>query len=238
MAATERTAYEATQAHNTLTRWLQSFRFTHISKVVHNLYLELNRPVRVVDIGCNDAKLFDVLNDRVPIEYVGIERRATFSEIARKRHASVPNFMIVNEPAQTALSHIGKPDIVTALETFEHIPERDVVRIVEAIAEIRPMRLFVTVPVEIGPALWIKNLGSLVCGYVRHKEYSWAETFWAGIYQLDRLQPHGIQHKGFDWRWLAQTIRHNMRIVEFSRFPLNWLPASISTSVCIVATPR
>lgn len=90
-------------------------------------------------------------------------------------------------------------DIIVALETFEHIPEHDVVRIVEAVAASKP-RLFVcSVPVEVGPAIWLKNVGSLVTGYMRHKEYRWSETFWAGLYQLDRLPPHGTRACQLAW---------------------------------------
>jgi hypothetical protein len=37
------------------------------------------------------------------------------------------------------------------------------------------------VPVEIGASIRLKNIGSALCGYGRHEEYTWAETFWAGL---------------------------------------------------------
>jgi hypothetical protein len=134
--------------------------------------------------------------------------------------------------------NLKRADIVVALETFEHIPEHDVVRIIEAIAASKPRFFVCSVPVEIGPAIWLKNVGSLVTGYMRHKEYSWPETFWAGLYQLDKLPPHGTGHKGFDWRWLAQTIRHNMKIKDIRKFPFSILPAAVAFSVFMVAEPR
>ena len=39
-------------------------------------------------------------------------------------------------------------------------------------------------------------------------------------------------------RWLAQTLRHNMRIVRTRHYPLPFLPAGLSTSVFMVAVPR
>ena len=111
-------------------------------------------------------------------------------------------------------------------------------RIIEEIAKIEPKLFICSVPVEIGPAIWFKNIGSLVTGYMRHTEYTWAETFWAGFGKLDKLPPHGTGHKGFDWRWLAQTIRHNMEIEEIRKFPFSLFPAGLSTSVFFIAKPR
>ncbi len=87
----------------------------------------------------------------------------------------------------------------------------------------RPKRFVVTVPVEVGPAVWIKNLGSVMMGYNRGSG-NFSETFWAGMYQMDRVPVHTVYHLGFDWRWLAQTIRHNARIVEMTALPFNGCP--------------
>lgn len=236
MEANDTGWYEDRQNHNAITRWLHSFRYQHAIRVVTDLHHRLGRPVRIVDVGCCMGKLFDVLHFRVPIQYRGIELDKDFADVAHKRHFRYKNFSIAHGSALTELEKCDSPDIVMALETLEHIPEADVVRLIEQVARLR-VPLFATVPVEIGPAIWLKNVGSLVCGYLRHKEYTWAETLWAGLYQLDRLPPHGTLHKGFDWRWLAQTIRHNMR-VKTHHFPLSFMPAAVSSSVCFIAEPR
>jgi hypothetical protein len=75
-------------------------------------------------------------------------------------------------------------------------------------------------------------------GYTRQNEYTWRETFWAGLGKLDRIRRHGTGHCGFDWRWLAQTIRHNLEITEVRRFPFGVLPVALSSSVFFVAEPR
>jgi hypothetical protein len=150
-----------------------------------------------------------------------------------------PNFKVIHGSAtDTDILMSQVADMVVALESLEHIPEHDVVRLIERIAQMRPMYFICSVPVEIGPAIWLKNLGSLLSGYMRHREYTWAETFWAGLYRLDRLPPHGIRHKGFDWRWLVQTVRHNFRIEEVRRFPVAVLPAALSSTLFLVARPR
>lgn len=233
--------YEQGQQFNRLVSWLHSFRYAHILRVFERLSTEIrDRPIRVLEIGCASAKLYGMLHDRYRVDYTGIEPQQSFLEVAEKRYGARPNLRLICGSAvdSALLATIETPDIIIALETLEHIPEHDVVRIVENIAQRRP-RLFVcSVPIEVGPIIWIKNVGSLLMGYMRHKEYRWPETFWAGLYQLDRLPPHGTGHKGFDWRWLAQTIRHNMQVVSRKKFPFPLLPAGLSTSVFFVARPR
>jgi hypothetical protein len=41
---------------------------------------------------------------------------------------------------------------------------------------------------------------------------------------LDHVPPHRTGHRGFDWRWLAQSIRHFMRIREIKKNPFQWVP--------------
>ena len=219
--------------------YLHSFRYRNILALFRAAAWETGgKPINVVDIGCAHAKLFSVLNERFDIDYTGIEIDSGFVETARSRYAHNPNFRVIHDSAANALANLKRADIIVALETFEHIPEHDVVRIIEAVAVANP-RLFVcSVPVEIGPAIWLKNVGSFVTGYMRHKEYRWPETFWAGLYQLDKLPAHSTGHKGFDWRWLAQTIRHNMKIKETRKFPFSMLPSAVAFSVFMIAEPR
>jgi hypothetical protein len=232
-------AYEKLQRFNPVVAWLHSFRYKHIVALVSRVERDAQgKPINVVDIGSAHAKLFVTLNERFKIDYTGIEPNATLAKTAKRRYGHLPNFRVIQDFVQNALDHLKNADIVVAMESFEHIPEHEVVRIAEAVAAAQPKFFVCSVPVEIGPAIWLKNVGSFMMGYTRHKEYSWIETFWAGFYQMDRLPPHGTAHKGFDWRWLAQTIRHNMRIIKIAKNPFGFLPAALAFSVFIVAEPR
>lgn len=230
--------YEQLQKFNAIVAWLHSLRYRHVISRFAAIHSDLKRAVTITDVGCAHAKLYSLLNDHIPISYTGIEANEHLAGLALSRYGSNDNFRVIFESAVSALDRVGQPDVVVALETLEHIPEADAVRIVEKIASMRPHRFIASFPIEIGPAIWFKNVGSLLCQYERHKEYTWAETFWAGLYQLDRLRPHITGHRAFDWRWLVQTIRHNFRIVELRRFPLNFMPAAAGTSIFLVAEPR
>src|SRR5205085_8019673 len=110
---------------------------------------------------------------RYSLDYTGIELDRLFYEAAIERHAGRPNFHMRHGSAADGQSWQGleQPDAVVALETCEHIPERDSFRIIERIAALEPRVFVCSVPVEVGPATWVKNVGSAMMGYGRHKSY-------------------------------------------------------------------
>ena len=235
------TNYERVQRFNLLTRWLHSRRYVLLLGIAKRLARETpGRPLRIADIGCGVAKVYGFLNERLAIEYVGIDHDPEFCRVAAERYGTNPNFRVLCASADdpVALAQVGQPDLVCALETLEHIPEPVGIRIVGSIAALRPRLFVASVPVEVGPAAWIKHLGSMTLGYRRHLHRRADEVFWAGLYQTHRLPPHQTGHSGWDWRWLGQTIRHYMRIREVRKAPLPFLPAGLSFSVIFLAEPR
>lgn len=240
-AATSRppTAYERNQQFNPLVAFLHGIRYKRLLSVFTRLAEKYpDRALKVVDIGCAHAKSFEILNDRFDIAYTGIELDGTFAEIARERHGAKSNFRIINDSVANHYVELSGADVILALETLEHIPEHVVVRLIEQIAAARPKVFFCSVPNEVGPIVLIKNLGSLLTGYMRHTEYRWRETFHASLFNLDKVEAHGTGHKGFDWRWLAQTIRHNMKISRIHASPFDWLPKTLSFSIIFVCFAR
>jgi hypothetical protein len=204
------TQYEKNQNFNPLVSWLHSIRYIYILEIFDQIKnADPEKEIKVVDIGCAHAKTFGILNVSYKISYVGIELDKTYAEIAYLRYGNNDNFKIINDSVENHHVELENVDVIISLETLEHIPEKTVVRLVEKIAASTPNYFICSVPNEVGPIVWIKNIGSLLMGYFRHNEYSWKETFYAGIYNLDKVETHGTGHKGFDWRWLAQTIRHN-----------------------------
>lgn len=232
--------YEKLQNLNLITRFLHSYRYIWILSVFRNLAKEAkNRPITVVDIGCGTCKLFKVLSENsISINYFGIEPNQLFVETSNKRYQSMHNFTIIKGNAEEIIPTIKqKIDIFIALETFEHIPEYLIPKILRSISAKRPKILACSVPIEVGPAIWIKNIGSKLMGYQRYKEYKWSETFWSGLYQLDKVPPHDTGHKGFDWRWLKHNIRQSMKIISVSTGPFSFLPAAFASSICFLSVP-
>jgi SAM-dependent methyltransferase len=231
------TPYERNQNFNGITRFLHSGRYASLLRVVSELGAELGSgPMRALEIGCGPGTAVGALLDAYDVDYRGIDLNPEFIDAARRYHGHRPRCRFaVADAADPSHYQPDSADIVFALETLEHIPEGSVVRIVENVCKIvRPRRFVVTVPVEVGPAIWIKNLGSVMMGYKRGSG-NFRETFWAGLYQMDRIPVHTVWHLGFDWRWLAQTIRHNAKIRELHGLPFEWLPRSLAPTMLMVA---
>ena len=230
--------YEKNQNFNFVTSYLHKVRYKNLLNLFGTIKKKNNNKINVVDIGCGVGKAYELLNANYRINYYGIEANRGFYDIANERYGDFENFEIVCDSVENQYSKFTDSDIVIGLETFEHIPENLVVRVIEAIADSSVPLFYCTVPNEVGPAILIKNLGSFIMGYSRHKEYSWKETISSSLYNLDNVGVHGSGHKGFDWRWLAQTIRYNLRIVSITTSPFNFIPKFLSPSIGFIARSR
>jgi SAM-dependent methyltransferase len=234
------TGYEARLNFNAVTRYLHSFRFRNLLGVLAELSGQItNRPIEVLEVGCNTGRAYQAMHERFAINYRGVDISETAIAVARQRHKGRNNCRFeLGDAADAQFAEAGSADIVIALETLEHIPEATVVRIVENVCLVVRPRLFVaSVPIEIGPAIWVKSVGSKMMGYRRGSDYTWGYVFWAGLYNLNRVPTHGVRHVGFNWYWLEQTIRHNAKIRESRAMPFRWLPKWIAPSVMFIAEP-
>lgn len=232
--------YDERQNFNGVTRFLHSFRHNLASDFVGEVAKGVpGRPVRVFEIGCATGRTFGEISRSHAIEYTGVDANQKFIDAAKVRHAAARNASFLRANAADPALYAGvSADIVFALETLEHIPERDVVRIVENVCRIvRPRLFIVSVPIEIGPVVWIKNIGSRLMGY-RRTAYTPSQTFWAGLYMLNKLPRHTVTHVGFNWFWLEQTIRHNAHIRESRSLPYRFIPKMLAPTVMFVAEPR
>jgi len=225
--------YDEVQNWNFITTWLHSFRYKHVIDALAHY----DKPFSLIDVGCAYGKLFSVLDTLHTIDYIGIEPPGYFAIVARQRHGHRSNFRVLDAYAPEGLEGLSA-EVIVALETLEHIPEPQCVRVVEKIAAMKPKLFIASVPVEVGPAIWMKNVGSALSGYSRHREYTWSETWFAGLGMMNRVRVHETGHRGFDWRWLAQTIRHHFHIREMRRFPLSFMPVSCSSTVFMICEPR
>lgn len=238
MSAVE--TYESRQNHGALNTWLHSYRFRHIVATARAL-ADGRRPLRVLELGCAYGKAYDALSRALPISYVGVDVEAEFIAAAQQRYGGREGFAAHLASADEFVCGpaiaLGPFDLVFALETMEHMPAPRVMQALEGVAALAPRRFVASVPVEVGPAIVLKNVGSALTGYMRHQEYSLADTFWSALYRLDKVSPHCGGHKGFDWRWLAHSIHQVMPITRIRRFPVDWLPSALAASVYIEAAP-
>ena len=226
------------QDFNLITKFLHQTRFRNLEELIIRASKEKKSTLKIVDIGCGPASAYKSITKLgIDFVYVGIDLGENYCDIASQRYSQFENFQIICDSIENQFEKFTDSDVIIGLESFEHIPEWLVVRTIEAISKASFMYLYITVPNEVGPALLIKNIGSALMGYTRYKEYKWRETFFASIYKLDKVERNdtghqaNVGHRGFDWRWLAQTLRQNVTIVKKTSSPANFIPKFISPSI-------
>lgn len=135
-------------------------------------------------------------------KYYGVDYWTAFVDEANARR-SAPGVCFecrdLRDMADADVRLPEPPDCIIVLETLEHVTEYDVPKLIDWLARMKAPAL-ITVPNEVGPAVLVKNLGSALIGYRRHREYRIQDTLNAAFGRLERLQPHGTGHLGFDWR--------------------------------------
>lgn len=206
------TTYEKMQNFNWLTRFLHAGRYRKLLEVLETVQKDVgNRKVRILDIGCGPGTAVGHILEKFDVDYVGIDYDPIFIEAARNRYSNYENCrFIVGDATDESLYETIEADIVIALETLEHIHLNRTVRVIEHVcAIVRPRIFLVTVPVEVGPAVWIKNWGSALMGYDRQsgnlkETFGQAYTGWTGC-------PLTIRHirasTGGVWRSLSASTR-------------------------------
>lgn len=145
-------------------------------------------------------------------------------------------------------------DVIFCMEVLEHVVDLDpIFRDWKMMAK-PGAPIIVSVPVETGIALAVKQAIRAIAGwrgigdYPGNSPYTWAEFFkslFAGkrqhlkrpVHGLDRGTP-GYCHKGFNWRWLRTEIQKHFQIEKTVSSPLPWLPLGLGSQVWFVLRNR
>lgn len=195
----------------------------------------------LLDYGCGDGTFLALVADLFP-DATGAEIDAVLVDDARRRFgARGPRFVHVGELDSVPDGAFG---VVTCMEVLEHCtePVADAV-----IGELRRLvapdgAVIVSVPVETGPSLLLKQAARAVAGwrrvpgYVDRERYAPAElarmafagdatTIERPVYETrfaDGAPNRYHGHKGFNWRRLAARLGRDFEVrdVRFSPVPL------------------
>lgn len=232
------------QDFNPITKFLHSIRYRHLRKFISGLDA---RRIDLFEVGCGYGKSIDALKSDMStrgkrLSCFGIDIDHQLVSYCSERHPEdVFTFADVRDYATGKLKLPFAPTAVIALECLEHINERDVPNIIDWLHSLN-CPVFISVPNEIGPAVLLKNIGSIAIGYsgVRRVRagYTWSETLHAGRYHLERVSPHATGHVGFDWRWLAAVINQKFVISKIGTSPWGFIPRCISPSIYFYCCPR
>jgi SAM-dependent methyltransferase len=213
---------------------------------------------RVLDYGCGDGTFLAMLADA---EGEASERRCTGAEVkqavvddCRQRFAQRQGLRFVRVDELDAAEHQHAYDLLVCMEVLEHVLE------VEAVLErfqrlLAPRgRLLVSVPVETGLPLLVKQSARRLAGWRGIGDYKWtsaytlrelAASMFPGpcqhiarpVYQ----DPEGgsyHDHKGFNWMRLRELLARRFEVERVLSSPLPFLSPHLGSQAWFVARAR
>lgn len=203
---------------------------------------------RVLDYGCGDGSFIAMLTDGRavgPRKAVGAELSPGLVDDCRSRFGDCPelDFVLIGELDGPV--HRGAYDLVVCMEVLEHV--LDAPLIVERLSQlISPGgRLLVSVPVETGLPLLVKQAARRIAGwrgigdYPGTHPYTLSElraSLFAGRTQhmnrpvnndADGRTSH--DHKGFNWMALRECLRGRFTVEKQFSSPVTWLPPHLAS---------
>lgn len=232
---------------NRVVSWSHASRF--------RLAAELARAcggTRLLDYGCGDGTFLALMRG-VFATAVGADVDERQLDDCRARFEGTPGVEFLHTGSLSGGGHAGTYDAVTCMEVLEHCPEPERLRVLDALCRLAAPggRIIISVPVEIGPALFGKQLFRALAAWRGQGDYQYRETYTPrellaavlGRPNLARARYRVVKdgrpfeycgHKGFDWRVLESEIRDRLTIERRLFTPLPALGRYASSQVWFV----
>ena len=221
--------------------------------------LELLRPFRgrrMLDYGCGDGTLIALLHEEgvAPAVVVGADLDDDQVLDCRARLGQLPGVRFERIADLDGPEHDAAYDVVVCTEVLEHVVDVDAI-LNSLSAHVRADgTLVVSVPVETGLPLVVKQAVRRVAGWRGIGDYQWTSAYsWgelvAGVFA--GREPHmtrpiyhvaaGVpfhDHKGFNWKALADRVATRFTIDAVIASPFARLGPSLATQVWFVARKK
>jgi SAM-dependent methyltransferase len=232
-----------------LIRWSHQRRF--------EIALELARPFagrRIMDYGCGDGTFLAMLmaSDHHPCRAVGVEIDPAVVAESRRRfvHYDGLTFTLAKELEMSA--HETQYDALFCTEVLEHVVQVESLMDL-FLAFLKPGGvLIISVPVETGLPLAVKQIARRIAGWRGLGDYAWTSTYTisefassllAGAHQhIPRepaVNPDGTAsygHKGFNWMALRKAVEQRFTLVQTLGSPVKWLSPHLNSQAWIIAS--
>jgi SAM-dependent methyltransferase len=210
---------------------------------------------RILDYGCGDGTFLALLQatDMAPAEAVGAELDDLQVNDCRERLGQRTGLRFVRIADLDRGPHLGAYDGVICMEVLEHVVALDVAldRLWRLLAE--DGTLLVSVPVETGLPLLVKQIVRRIAGWRGIGDYPGTSPYTLREYCTSVLagrQPHltrvvhgGTEapfhdHKGFNWMALGERLGRRFEILRVVASPVPWLGPHLATQVWFVARKK
>jgi SAM-dependent methyltransferase len=211
---------------------------------------------RLLDYGCGDGTFFALLYESgaAPASAVGAELDDAQVNDCRARLGYLSGIRFERIADLKTPAHRGGYDAVICTEVLEHVVDLDDVLEQLHTCLHEEGTLIVSVPVETGLPLLVKQVVRRVAGWRGVGEYKWTSAYtWrelaAGVFagrrpHLERPIYHGStevpyhDHKGFNWRSLADRLTTRFTIDRVAASPIAWFGPALATQVWFVARKK
>lgn len=204
---------------------------------------------KVLDYGCGDGTFLALLmqSSCVPAEAVGADLDPRSLQNCQVRFQQLYNLQFVLIADLESTQHTHAYDAIVCMEVLEHVFDLDAV--LDAFARLlKPQgKLLISVPVEIGWPLLVKQIVRRIAGWRRLGDYCWMPSYswrellaslFAGSQQHMKRRilknPEGTffyDHYGFNWKVLKQLLSERFQLLQMSNSPLPWLPVGWGSQV-------
>lgn len=211
---------------------------------------------RVLDYGSGDGTFLALLDasDAPPAEAFGVELDDAQVNDCRARFASRSRLRFGLIPELEAERHHGRYDGVVCMEVLEHVVAVDTIidRLWRALAD--DGTLIVSVPVETGLPLLVKQAARRVAGWRGIGDYPGTSPYTVREYLASVFagsMPHltrpvyGINgptpfhdHKGFNWMALRDRLQRRFLLERTLASPVRWTGPHLGTQAWFVMRKR
>ena len=225
------------QKGNQLTRLAHRSRFSAVLDVVGN-----QKYHQALDYGCGDGWLLKIAYEQgIIASGIGVDVADYMLEACQENFAEIPKLKYCTPDQISENISLQSCDLIFCTETLEHIGNP-----AKVLDMIRPYcqpgaRMIISVPIEIGPSLILKQMGRYFAnlkGNYGYEPYEFKELISAAILWDTNSFPssHSMQqeytgHKGFDYRKIDKLLGEKVTIEKkiFSPFP--WFGNLLNSTV-------
>lgn len=194
-----------------------------------------NSKMRIVELGCLDARMLSYLPSESIDYYYGID--AGWGGYAEKAINKYRNSKRINFLISTNVEDIStkkNADAAIAMQVFEYIPDEHYKSYFQKFSDTGCKDVYFTVSNERGVFMFAKLIVKNLLGK-GVASYSLKEIGYLIAGRMDKIERKAGSMKGFDYKYLIKEIKNTYQIDKVVGLPFPKLPLAFNFTIAIHA---